>query len=136
MNNPELAHALVSMHLVDLLDFLNPARSMTMAQVEATAELILMEYSHVKITDLIYTIKRAKLGGFGNLYESIDGTKILSWLKQVMMERDDAAAEESLREHEQLKYEMDRAFGARSSITTVHDEVHKIELERFKNQHT
>ena len=48
---------------------------MTMAQVDATAELILMEYSTMTITDLIFVIKRAKLGGFGNLYEGIDGQK-------------------------------------------------------------
>lgn len=137
MQNPELALALLRLHLVDLVDFLNPARSMNMAQIEQTAELILMQFPILKIADIVYVMKRAKLGGFGNLYESIDGQKIITWVQQVLMERDEAAAAESMRKHEQIKYEMDRAFGsARSSQTTVHDEMHKIEVDLFKKQHT
>lgn len=107
---------------------------MTMAQVDATAELILMEYSTMTITDLIFVIKRAKLGGFGNLYEGIDGQKILGWISAVMMERDDAAAQQSQLQHEKMKAEMDRIFGTerRSIPVTVKDEMNA--AQQNKNQ--
>lgn len=134
MKNPDLALALLRLHLVDLLDFINPSRNMTMAQVDATAELILMEYSTMTITDLIFVIKRAKLGGFGNLYEGIDGQKILGWISAVMMERDDAAAQQSQLQHEKMKAEMDRIFGTerRSIPVTVRDEMNA--AQQNKNQ--
>lgn len=135
MKNPELALALLRLHLVDLVDFLNPARSMNMVQIDATAELILMQFPRLKIADMVYIMKRAKLGGFGALYESIDGQKIMTWIEKVLMERDDAAAEESLREHEQMKYEMNRTFGDTRSSQSGNDEFHKVNLEHFQNKY-
>lgn len=137
MNNPELALALLRLHMVDLIDFLNPARSMNMNQVDTTSELILMEFPQLKIADLVYIIKRAKLGGFGNLYESIDGQKIISWIRQVLMERDDAAGEASRLEHEQMKYGMDKAFGGERACapTSAGDAMHNAELEEFMKKY-
>lgn len=103
MGNEQLALVLVKLHLIDLLDFLNPSRTMTMPQVEQTADLIISDYSYLKIADLLYVFKQAKKGEFGQLYEGIDGQKVLQWFTQVWGERLDAAEFQSQNEANQQK---------------------------------
>ena len=110
MNNPELALALIKVHLVDLNDYFSLVRPMSMDQINQTAELILSEYPIIKIADLIYTFKQAKLGYFGKLFESLDGMKILSWIDQIFNERCDAGAMISEREHMRTKQEYNELF--------------------------
>ena len=121
-NTPSLAYlknkinelttiTLIKLHLVELNDYLNLARGLTNAQIDLTAEMILDEFPLIKIADLIYIFKQAKMGKFGVLYESLDGSKILSWFRQVWDERLDAAEYESEQSHERAKIDLEKIVG-------------------------
>lgn len=127
LKNEQLALALVKLHIIDLLDFINPARSMNIEQVEQTAELLISDYSYLKIADLLLVFKKAKKGDFGQLYEGIDGMKILQWFTQTWSDRMDAAEMASQQEaarHKQALREVagDRRTSDASSFKQAHHE--------------
>jgi len=109
--NELLAVSLIKAHLLELSDYLNLTRSMTGAQIDITAEMILDEFPMIKIADMIYIFKQAKMGKFGAIYEGLDGAKILSWFRQVFDERLNAAEFVSDREHENQKHELAKLYG-------------------------
>jgi len=106
LKNEQLALALVKLHIIDLLDFINPARSMSIEQVEQTAELLVSDYSYLKIADLLLVFKKAKKGEFGQLYEGIDGMKILQWFAQTWDDRLEAAEINSQNEANKIRAAM------------------------------
>lgn len=102
---------LIKLHLVELNDYLNLSRGLTGPQIDQTAEMILDEFPLMKIADLIYIFKQAKMGKFGTLYESLDGAKILSWFRQVWDERLTAAEYQSEKAHESNKLDIEKIVG-------------------------
>jgi len=106
LQNEPLALALVKLHIIDLLDFINPSRSMSIEQVEQTAELLISDYSYLKIADILLVFKKAKKGEFGQLYEGIDGMKILQWFAQTWDERLEAAEINSQNEANKIRAAM------------------------------
>ena len=137
LKNEKLALALVKLHIIDLLDFINPARSMSIEQVEQTAELLISDYSYLKIADLLLVFKKAKKGEFGQLYEGIDGMKILQWFTQTWSDRMDAAEQQSQQEaasHKQALMDIagDRRISDASSIKQAHHEA----LLRYNREKT
>lgn len=130
LNNPELALSLIRLHLMDLNDYLNLTRPLTPTQIDQTAELIMMEYPTMKIADFIYTLKCAKLGRFGKIFEGLDGMKILSWIEQVMSERADAGEAASISEHGKIKKDITGMVGNNraTGISELRELIHNAQV--------
>lgn len=94
---------IIKLHIIDLSDFLNLTRPMKDSQVDQTSEMIMDEFPLMKIADVIYVFKQAKMGAFGAIYEGLDGAKILSWFRQVWSDRIDYAEFSSSVEHNKNK---------------------------------
>jgi hypothetical protein len=129
--NETLAISLIKAHLLELSDYLNLTRGMTGAQIDITAEMILDEFPLIKIADMIYIFKQAKMGKFGALFEGLDGAKILSWFRQVFEERLNAGEYVSDREHENKKHELAKLYGDQRTCgqTSDIDKMRKINEE-------
>jgi len=127
LNSEITALGLIKLHLIELNDYLNLSRPMNMNQITQTADIILSEYPTLKLADLIYTFKCAKAGKFGQLYESIDGLKIISWINQVLSERADAGEAMSISEHGKSKKELIGVVGntRRSATDDMKNLVHE-----------
>jgi len=108
----KLILTIIKLHIIDLSDFLNLTRPLKESQVEQTAEMIIDEFPLMKIADVIYLFKKAKNGEFGNIYEGLDGLKILSWFREVWCERLDYAEYQSGKDHQDKKYEHEKIFGS------------------------
>jgi len=136
LQNEQLALALVKLHIIDLLDFINPSRSMSIEQVEQTAELLISDYSYVKIADILLVFKKAKKGEFGQLYEGIDGMKILQWFTQVWSDRMDAAEMQSQNEAARHKQALREAVGDRriSDASSIKQAHHEAVVRKFKEK--
>ncbi|KAA6340119.1 hypothetical protein EZS27_011997 [termite gut metagenome] len=67
-------------------------------QTADTAELIIDHYGYLKIDDFKLCFNKAKMGMYGTVYR-MDGQVILSWLKQYINDRINAAEEISYNEH-------------------------------------
>lgn len=89
---------------------------MTDHQVIATADMLVDEFPFMKIADIIFIFKQAKMGLFGPLYEGLDGAKIITWFHQVWNDKLDVAEADSDREHDIMKSRYKTILGeARSS---------------------
>ena len=134
LQNEQLALALVKLHIIDLLDFINPSRSMSIEQVEQTAELLISDYSYLKIADLLLVFKKAKKGEFGQLYEGIDGMKILQWFNQIWDARLEAAEQQSQNEANTLKAAMGGSERSNKDAASFRSAFHDSMIRQHKEK--
>lgn len=88
--------------LNDVIDFFNVSNSMNANQILTTAEMILDNYSWLKIDDFKLCFSQAKRGLFGQVYR-MDGNLILSWIESYIKDRINFADEKSYAEHLSIK---------------------------------
>jgi hypothetical protein len=89
--------------IVDMGEFLNISRPMNPRQIRQTAVLVLSEFYYFKVADINLLFTRAKKGQYGELYGSLDGTKIYQWFEQYDIERAETAYNDALRQHDKIK---------------------------------
>lgn len=90
--------ALLTLLIIDTVDFLNIGKTMNNNQVMQTVELILEDYWHYKVDHFVLVFNKAKKGYFGKQYDRIDGQVIFSWLEQ--FDREFSSDVESVRSNE------------------------------------
>ena len=109
-NNPTLAavtaasgematRAVVVLLISEALDFFNTTQTMSDTQVAVTADLIIEEYPYFQTDDLKLAFRNAMKGHYGDVYNRIDGSVILGWLKRYNKERCARADVISFNEH-------------------------------------
>jgi hypothetical protein len=81
------AIAYIETWLYNLNDFLNISRRLKKEQMYETALYIIQDYYYLSIAEIHLFFKKIKKGEFGNLYEGIDGYKILYFLNMFDEER-------------------------------------------------
>ena len=115
-NNPTLSavtassgematRAVVVLLLKEALDFCNTTQTMSDMQVAVTADLIIEEYPYFKLDDLKLAFRNAMKGHYGEVYNRLDGSIILGWLKKYNLERCARADVVSFKEHNELLIE-------------------------------
>ena len=68
--------------IVDLNRFVNTARTMNEYQIGETIKMMYREYPNMTLQEYQFFFNKIKAGYFGQLYESMDGIKIMAFLKQ------------------------------------------------------
>lgn len=81
------ARAIVVILLSEVVDFFNASNTMNDSQVAITTDLIIEEYPYFKIDDLKLCFRNAMKGRYGEIYNRLDGSVIMNWLKQYNQER-------------------------------------------------
>ena len=100
----EMSLNLIKIWMISLNDFVNSARKMNPAQIEEISHYIYQDYYYLKMSDLYLIITRIKKGHYGKLYENLDGMKILSFFNEYANERANLIEQQSLIDHDKLKY--------------------------------
>lgn len=72
----------IRLTIVDLNDFLSIGKKMSGQQIDSTAKLILQEFWQLNPADLNIVFKLIKTGGYGSLFDSFDGLKLMQWLRE------------------------------------------------------
>lgn len=93
--------AIVVILLSEVVDFFNASNTMNDSQVAVTTDLIIEEYPYFKIDDLKLAFRNAMKGRYGEIYNRLDGSVIMGWLKQYNRERSTRADSLSFNEHKQ-----------------------------------
>ena len=78
---------LICMQLEDVNLFSGVKEKMSVSRQKKLAELILTEYGHLKITELILFFYRLKLGQYGRFFGAVDALFISSSLLEFMNQR-------------------------------------------------
>lgn len=81
------ARAIVVILLSEVVSFFNASNTMNDSQVAMTTDLIIEEYPYFKIDDLKLAFRNAMKGRYGEIYNRLDGSVIMQWLKQYNHER-------------------------------------------------
>ncbi len=95
--------ALVKLQLVELNELLNLKRPLTEHMIDVIAADIVEDYRNLNMADVHLVFSRARKGYYGELYESINTAKVLSWFRDYFNERCEAAEEASIAESESYK---------------------------------
>ncbi len=72
--------------LIELNRFTNVSRKMNDSQIAETVNNMLIEYPRVSLQEYEIFFRRIKSGIFGQLYDSLDGIKIMAFLKDFYTE--------------------------------------------------
>lgn len=92
----EAVEDIIMMYLIDLREKINAKRHLTNEQIEEIAFEVVSTYYHFTIADIHVVFRRAKLGDYGEFYESIDMPKVMGWFKAYDVARTDAAVQENV----------------------------------------
>lgn len=103
--------AYIKIWLIELNELLNVARPLKEAQIDEIAYLILSEYNNITIADINIIFRKAKLGEYGELYESLSMDKILKWFSEYFNDRCNVAGEMSRTEYDKIKYQEEKTYG-------------------------
>lgn len=88
-------------------------------QKEDTAKVIIAEFGHLKVTEMMYFFVLLKSGRFGKFYGSVDAMAITSALREFLKIRD---AELDRIIHAEEQRERDREKAARAREVMTHEE--------------
>lgn len=92
----EVIEDLIMAYLIDMRKKINAKRHLTDEQIEEIAFEVVNTYYHFTIADIHLVFRWAKLGKYGELYESIDMPKVMGWFETYDNARTDAATQESI----------------------------------------
>ncbi len=102
-NGEDKVLSLLEIWILDINDFFNVNNKMKPGQIKETAIMVLQDFYYLKIADLNFVFTNAKKGKYGNLYGSLDGSKIYQWFSEHDNERAGVVYRERLKEHDIIK---------------------------------
>jgi hypothetical protein len=76
----------IQLWILSLNEFLNISKKMNKYQIEETAEMIYDSFYYLNIADLNLFFRQIKQGKY-ELYESLDGIKLMNWLNEYCDQR-------------------------------------------------
>jgi hypothetical protein len=91
----KMVETVIKLYLVELCELVNLKRPLTEKQIDTIAAEVVASYYNLNIADIHVIFRKAKNGDFGNLYESLDMPKVMSWFADYFDERCEIAAEQS-----------------------------------------
>lgn len=100
--------AYIKLWLVSLNESVNLKRPLKENQIDECAIRIVSKHRHVTIADINIIFNRAKMGEYGEFFESLSMPKILKWFKDYFEERCEVAAFQSQRESDLHKYKAEK----------------------------
>jgi hypothetical protein len=91
---------MLQLWIIDIGEFFNFNNKMNPAQIKQASVMVLQDFYYFKIADINYIFNSAKKGRYGEMYGSIDGSKIYKWFEMHDIERSGTRYNEALRKHD------------------------------------
>ncbi|MBR1527095.1 MAG: hypothetical protein IJ640_10645 [Prevotella sp.] len=101
------AQQCIVLHLTDLSEFVGAKEKLNNFQMRQLADIIVMKYSFLRITELMLFCFNFKLGKYAEFYGTVDPLAIMKSLREFMRERNNAIYNYE-RKIEALKLEQDK----------------------------
>jgi lysyl-tRNA synthetase class I len=110
----------------------NLTRNIEPAQIVDLVTDLEQDFYFLKLSEVFYVLKQARMGKMGKLYERLDQPTIIGWFSDYVEKRMEISEEESLRQHDQYTYmEKDRSYD--KFITNLQEQQEKTEQKRISN---
>ncbi len=127
-------------HLKNIIEYLigstsrsfNLTRNLDLQQISEVTETIRDEFYYLKLSEVFFILKQAKMGRTEKTYERMDEPTIISWFDSYVAERNSIAIEKSLQEHDRYTAgEKERQY--EGLIGKMHREQSGAEKNRINN---
>ena len=89
--------------LVDLNNFTNVSKKMNESQIAETVNMMIRQYPRMSFQEYQVFFNKIRSGKFGQLYESLDGIKIMAFLETFYKDLVNAYHEFKEEQHMQIK---------------------------------
>ena len=89
--------------LLELNEFSNVSRKMNENQIVETVNMLLNEYPKLSLQEYQAFFNKIRAGKFGQLYESLDGIKIMAFMEEFYHDMLDAYHSFNEENHQQIK---------------------------------
>ena len=104
VKNKELAENMLKLMFAKTARAFNITRNIEPGQIIELVDVILHDYYYLKLSEVFFVLKQAKLGKYGKTYERIDEPTILGWFNTYIEERESIAVENYLQKHDQYTH--------------------------------
>jgi len=108
---PKLAANMLKLMIAKTARAFNLTRNIEPAQIECLVEDLQSEYYYLKLSEIFYVLKEARMGRMGKTYERIDQPTIMQWFENYVEQRLAIGESNYLAKHEQYTHgEKDRKY--------------------------
>ncbi|WP_372472700.1 DUF6633 family protein [Capnocytophaga sp. ARDL2] len=97
------AYNLLMAWIVCLNEVLGLKRMMSETQVQLCATHILSDYKHLKISELAFLFNQIITGQYGEFYESLSISKLLTFFREYEKQRTETVLQEAERQHNEFR---------------------------------
>lgn len=110
-DNKTKTAAVIKSHLIELNTTCDVRRPLREDQIEFIVEAVMSDYALANLTlvDFMVVMRRAAMGQYGDMFESLTPPKVLGWLKKYADERAEEAGNMSREESERYKGDATRS---------------------------
>lgn len=92
----EKIEAVIKLHLIDLQNNVNLKRPLRPVQIDNIAREVVASFYSLTIADIHVIFRKAKIGEYGEFYESLDMPKVMSWFREYFDNRCELGASQSI----------------------------------------
>jgi len=86
----------IKAHLIDLCDNINLKRPLRDIQIDNIAREVVAEFYSLTMADIHVIFRKAKMGEYGEFFESLDMPKVMTWFREYFSDRCAIAAQENI----------------------------------------
>jgi hypothetical protein len=86
----------ITAHMVAFIDYIGVKNTFTLNHIEILVQDLMDKYYALKISEVIYVLKQARTGHYGEMYNNVNPIKIMTWFDQYYNERLEVAEKQSM----------------------------------------
>ena len=104
VKDKELAENMLKLMFAKTARAFNITRNIEPGQIVELVDVVMHDFYYLKLSEIFYVLKQAKMGKFGKTYERLDEPTILGWFNTYAEERTVIAVEQTLSKHDQYTH--------------------------------
>jgi hypothetical protein len=104
IKDKELAENMLKLMFAKTARAFNITRNIEPGQIVELVDVVMHDFYYLKLSEIFYVLKQAKMGKFGKTYERLDEPTILGWFNTYAEERTVIAVEQTLSKHDQYTH--------------------------------
>jgi hypothetical protein len=104
VKDKELAENMLKLMFAKTARAFNITRNIEPGQIVELVDVVMHDFYYLKLSEIFYVLKQAKMGKFGKTYERLDEPTILGWFNTYAEERTVIAVEQTLNKHDKYTH--------------------------------
>jgi hypothetical protein len=86
----------ITAHMVTFIDYIGVKNSFTLNHIEILVQDLIDKYYNLKVSEVIFVLKEARTGKYGEMYNNVNPIKIMTWFEAYYNNRLDASEKRNM----------------------------------------